>query len=121
MVDPVLLLVIKIVISVAAVTTTSFPILYLRSPWTKTWLGRVMMIQAAALAMAIDLSFVQVFFLNAESRPFLIWVNLSIITTIALTSAILTYLLWTFQDRARRRKERNGSPSLAGSDEADSD
>jgi len=78
----------------ATITTTSFPVLYLFSPWYKTPLGRAFMLESVTLALAIWLKFTLTFFLAEGPRGFLLWTNVVILVLITIATSGLTYLLW---------------------------
>lgn len=83
-----------IVIGIAAFFTTLFPILYASSPWYKSALGRIFMVQSIALAMAVDATLLtRVWVPTHPVGVFLM--DASIFTLIAITSASLTYQMWT--------------------------
>ena len=80
-------------ISLAAFSSTLFPILYLFSPWYSTVFGRVIMLKAVTIALIVDLTFV-----------FQIWPinNVIVITVInciafglvAISTSLMVWLLW---------------------------
>lgn len=102
----------KVLLSTAAVPTTVFPLLYMRSPWFRSWLGRATMVQSIVLAVLVDFSCFRAFFANIHNQKLFLWINVSIVILITITSSMLVYLLWTFQYRARHEGPRHGHPSL---------
>lgn len=108
----------KVLLTTAAIPTTLFPLLYLRSPWFRSWLGRATMVQSIVLAILIDFSWFRTFFADVQNRLLFLWINVGIVILITVTSSLLTYLLWMFQHR-RRAYERNphGGPRHAPADE----
>lgn len=79
----------KIVLVMAAITTTMFPILYAFVPWWRSFLGRSVMAQSLALCLVIDLSVLFNFFITPSSRLFLLWLNIVLLVMIAVTSGSL--------------------------------
>lgn len=100
---PLVIFVGRVFLVLAAIATTSFPVLYAFSAWEKSLLGRSTMAQSVALALAVNLKLVLTFFLNPENRPYLLWVNVGILVAITVTSAWLTYTLLTIRRKARER------------------
>lgn len=96
----------RLILILAVFTTTSFPVLYLFSPWYKARLGQAFMMQSCTLAIAIWLKFILTFFLKNGHPEFLLWANVVILVMITIATTSLTYLLWTIQSEARaERKE----------------
>ena len=95
----------RLVLIVATLTTTSFPVLYAFSPWYRAPLGRAIMMQAVTLALAIWLKFVLTFFLADGPRGFLLWTNVVVLVLITIATSALTYLLWKIRRNARREAE----------------
>ena|SRR6187549_486277 len=92
----------RLVLMVAVVTVTSFPVLYLFSPWYRAPLGRAIMLQAVTLDLAIWLKFVLTFFLADGPREFLLWTNVIVLVMITIATSALTYLLWGIRRKAKR-------------------
>lgn len=95
----------RLVLMLAVVTTTSFPVLYAFSPWYNSSLGRAIMMQAATLALAIWLKFVLTFFLADGPRGFLLWTNVTVLVLITVSTSALTYLLWKIRRDAKREQK----------------
>lgn len=74
---------------VTALCTTAFPIMYAFSPWYKSPLGRALMTQAIAFALAIDLTLV-VQFWNPSDILILFWLNAFVLTLVAVSTGWLT-------------------------------
>ena len=79
----------KVVLVIAAITTTLFPTLYAFVPWWRSLLGRSMMAQSLALGLILDLSVVFQFFLTPSSRLVILWLNIGILAVIAVSSGFL--------------------------------
>lgn len=80
---------IRIALLVAAICTTSFPLLYGFFRWWRRPIGRLLMMQAASFAIAVDLSAVLAF--GFPKTPIMrFWVDAVVLTLIAGSSAMLT-------------------------------
>lgn len=78
---------------IAAFASTLFPILWSFHPWYSTQVGRLVMLQSAALAVALDATLVFRFW-NPSGHPnILFFTNLVIFGAIALASCSLTFLM----------------------------
>ena len=77
---------------VAAFFATLFPLLYLISPWYKSVTGRLIMLQAISFAIVIDLTAVFQYW-HPNNILFLFWVDTICFTLIAISSALLTFML----------------------------
>ena len=96
-------LVIRIALFVAALCTTSFPVLYgIISPWHKSWLGRALMLQGVALAAALDITLIFQFWKGANSFRFGVYAV--VIIAIAAATATLTAGMWRTNRAARTRR-----------------
>lgn len=95
----------RILLIIATITTTSFPVLYLFSPWYKKRLGQAFMLQAVTLMAAIWLKFILTFFLAEGPRQLLLWANVGILAAIAVATSSLTYLLWNIQRDAKSKQK----------------
>ena len=96
----------KVVLVIAAITTTLFPALYAFVPWWRSMLGRSMMAQSLALALILDLSVLFQFFITPSSQMFLLWLNIVILVIIAITSACLCFVQLRF---LRERRTHNAN------------
>jgi hypothetical protein len=95
----------RVLLVIAAICTTSFPFLYLFSPWYRTMLGRTLMFQSAIVAITIDLKLILTI-KPTRNRTFLVWFNFWVLLLITLSSAALTVLLWGLQ-HSRKDKEKH--------------
>jgi len=95
-------LVIRIVLVVAAICTASFPVCYAFSPWNRSWLGRVLMLQGVALAAIFAVTVVFQFWRGTNAIRFLIY--LVVILAIAFASATMTGMMIKYNFRARTRR-----------------
>lgn len=92
----------RVLLVVAAITTTAFPILYSFSPWYKSTLGQAMMVQAVTLALAIQLKMFLTFFAHSEARDTLLWINVATLVMIIIATSALTYLQWVLPRRIKK-------------------
>lgn len=91
----------------AAIFTTAFPVLYLFSPWHSTRLGRLLMLQAVAFALAIDLTLLFQFWVPVNVL-IVFWMNAAVFFLIAIATGALTIMLWRVNHQKRdhpRRRE----------------
>lgn len=92
----------RILLVIAAITSTSFQFLYMFTPWYKSPLGRAVMLQAIALCFALQLQVVFTFFVQDIPLNVLYWINDGILLVIVIATSMLAYLQWTYR---RKRKE----------------
>lgn len=95
----------RLALIVAAITVTSFPILYLFTPWYKRPLGRAIMLQSLTLVLAIWLKFILTFFFKEGPRDFLLWTNDIVLVSISVASSSLTYILWKIRQNAKSKEQ----------------
>lgn len=99
-------------LAVAAFFTTLFPVLYMFSPWYKTKLGRVLMLQAVAFALAVDLTLLFQFW-TPDNIYVVLWLNVFVFTLIAVATGLLTWGMWRINHnkpdilRIRKKKEES--------------
>lgn len=87
---------------IAAICSTSFPILYAFSPWYKTQLGRVVMLQAGAFALALDVTLMAKYW-RPEDPVHLFLINTIVFGVIALATGSMTFLLWKANYEVKRK------------------
>lgn len=86
-----LVLITKIILIAAAVTTNAFPVFYAFSAWYQSWLGRVLMFHALVFAFALDVNLL--FRLHQfESQYFRLGLAFVSYLGIAFATAMLTVL-----------------------------
>ena len=85
----------------ACVSTLAFPALYAFSPWYKSALGRLVMLQSATLALAINLTAFFYFWTPTNLKLALV-INAIVISAIAVTSALMTWMLWNVNHSKKR-------------------
>lgn len=97
-----LLIVIRVVLAIAAIATTIFPVLYFFSPWWRSHLGRAVMLEALSVAFAIDITAYAQFFRTTNNIWVIFWVNLSFLVFISLASLYLTAALLYYNFRPKK-------------------
>lgn len=89
-----------VVIVIAAVCASSFPILYMFSPWHTSRVGRAFMLQSIAFAAALDLTVLFQFWTPTD--PLVqFWIAAPSFTFIAATSVYLTWNLWVLNHKGK--------------------
>lgn len=81
---------IQLCLLLAAFFATLFPVLYSFAPWWSTRLGRALMLQGIAFALALDLTLLFSFWVP-EDILVLFWVNAIVFTLIAFATGYLTW------------------------------
>lgn len=94
----------RVVLIVAAICATLFPILYLFSHWWSTMLGRLLMLQGVAFALALD---VTCLFTYWRPTDILVefWIDVIVFTLIAVATASLTVMMIRANYKKLRRKK----------------
>lgn len=102
---------ILICLIVASVCTTMFPLIWAFSRWWSTLLGRLLMLQAIAFSVAIDLT---LFFQFWEPTPddimLIFWLNAIVFGLIAISTLLLTLTMvrMNYIRRKRKKEASNG-------------
>jgi hypothetical protein len=93
---------------VAALCTTAFPILYAFFPWRSTLLGKMLMLQAVAFALAMDGTVI--FNLWMPSLNVGVVIEVIVFGLIAISTAALTALMWKANrsNRKLKKEEKHG-------------
>jgi hypothetical protein len=91
---------------IAATCTTAFPILYAFFPWRSSLLGKMLMLQAVAFALAMDGT---VIFQIWEPSNIVIGFLIEVVVfgMIAFSTASLTVLMWKANHTNRKVKKEN--------------
>lgn len=97
----------QIFLWIAAVCTTVFPLVWAFSRWWSTLLGRLVMLQSLALALAVDLTLAfQYIEVGPEDLMTIFWLNVIVFGLIAAASVLLTVtMIWMNYLRPKRKKE----------------
>lgn len=90
---------------IATVFTVMFPVLFSFSPWYRTPLGRVIMLQA--LAFAIALTFTLAFQFWSPPAGIQLLINTFVFILIAVATASVTWMLWrlNYHDEAQKEED----------------
>lgn len=95
----------RVVIVIAAVLVTIFPLLYgLFSPWYRSHLGRAVMLEALSVAFAIDISAYAQFFRTTTNARNIFWINVGFLIVISLASLYLTAALLYYNFRTNKEQ-----------------
>lgn len=78
---------------VAAFFATAFPVLYLFSPWWSTWLGRLLMLHAFALALALDVTALFTYWQPTDILVYF-WIECFVFGIIAVANMLMCWMLW---------------------------
>lgn len=87
---------IRVVVIITAICTTSVPAIYALFPWRSRTIGKVLMMQAIAFAMAMDLS---ALFTVWTPKDILVifWIDAIVLTAIAISTASMTcFMGWAY-------------------------
>lgn len=104
-----LIVTLYIVVILAAIAATMFPIMYSFAPWHVDPLGRALMFKAISFALAIDLTvLLQVW--QPDDIRVAIWVSIFVFGCIAVATGWLTYMLWQNNFTSTRRRKNGRTP-----------
>jgi hypothetical protein len=96
-----LLLWIRVVFVMAAISVTSVPLMYARSAWRTHLLGRLFMLKSIAFAIAIDVRLLFMFW--KPNILIVFWVTAISLTLVAIATASLAILIWNMRRAGRSR------------------
>lgn len=102
--NEVMMLMIVVFLGIAAFCTTAFPALYLLFPWKSTLLGKLLMLQGVAFALAMDATLLFWFWVP-DNIQLILWLNVFVFGLIAVATGALTVTLCRtnqIKDRVRR-------------------
>lgn len=102
---------IKVFAVIAAIFTTSCPLIYMFSPWYSTPLGRVVMLQAVTFASILDMNAVFKFW-RPENRIVVIWLSMIEYGLVALATGSLTYMIWQLNHKKKGVIDAVEQPSV---------
>lgn len=97
----------KVMLAIAAACTTTFPLLYLFSPWYRSQLGRSLMLQSIAVAAALDISAVYQYWTFTTNLRTILIINVGILAFIAAASLYLTTMLFIYNFRTHQTHKEN--------------
>lgn len=92
---------IEIVGTVAALCATSVPIAYAFTKWNHSILGRLFMFQAVAFALAMDCTVIFSLW-QPENLTLVFWINILIYAAIAAATAGLTYKIFKYNYKKQK-------------------
>ncbi len=85
---------IRVVIVIAAICSTTVPIIYAFSRWYKSWLGQLFMAQSISFAAALDLTALFNFW-QPKDILIIFWIDVFVLTAIALSTLALAVLIFS--------------------------
>ena len=91
-------------LSVAAVSSTVFTVLWAFWPWYSTSMGRIFMLQSVSLSLALDLTLFFRFYFPVDHLYVILFVNFFVFGGLA-TSTLLMMLVMLRKNVKKRRKE----------------
>lgn len=95
----------RIFLAIAAVCVTAFPVLYgMFSPWYKSHLGRAVLVQSVAVALAIDISAYGQFWAITDLHKILV-INVVFLGFISVASLYLTTMMVYYNFKKREKLE----------------
>jgi hypothetical protein len=97
---------IRVVLIIAAVCTTSVPVLFAFTPWRSRLIGKLFMTQAISFAVAMDLS---ALFSIWQPKNILVvfWVDAVVLSAIAISTFLFTAWLWNPTKYYKKGKKDN--------------
>lgn len=95
-----------ILMVIAAICATAFPMLYAFSPWYRSVLGRALMIQGVALAWILDITAIYALIENEDLETKL-WVYVVSFIFLACATAFMTMRLWQINYRIAQNQEKS--------------
>jgi uncharacterized protein (DUF2062 family) len=97
---------IRVVLIVAAIGTTSVPIMYSFTSWRTHTLGRLFMMKAISFAAAMDLSVLFSFWhpTSLKSIYVLFLIDVIILTAIAISTSLMAWFVWQMNHPKIRKK-----------------
>lgn len=85
--------------------TTMFPILYAFSNWMQRFVGRALMLQSIAVALAVDFTTVLYFFPQLGLGWFFAILNLIMPFSLGVAALVLTALMWELNHPAPQKRK----------------
>lgn len=98
---------IRVVTFIAACCTTTVPIIYSFSPWWRSRLGQLFMLQACAFAAAMDLTCLFMVW-QPKNIVLIFWVDAFFLSAIAISTLALAILILTInfpRQKGRHHRE----------------
>jgi formate hydrogenlyase subunit 3/multisubunit Na+/H+ antiporter MnhD subunit len=94
---------IRVALTICAICVSAFPLLYgIFSSWYKSQLGRAMMLQAGAVASAVDWSVAYQFWVSDDNLLIFLWIRFSMFVLVGAAYLYLTAVLFYINFKSRR-------------------
>lgn len=93
--------VLQVCLVIAAMFTTSFPVVYAFFPWRSTRLGKILMGQGVSFALTLDLTVLFQFW-EPSNILVLFWVEAFGFALIAVSTGALTWMMLRVNSRRRK-------------------
>lgn len=103
---------IRICLGFAALNVTVFTVLFFFTTWRRYMLGWAFMLKALGFTLALDLTLLFQYW-TPKNILVVFWIQATVFTLIALSTATMTYLLWRSNFSGKTKKKR-GSGTHAG-------
>lgn len=97
--------VLYVTIAIAVLLTAAFPVLYLFSPWWRSWTGRALMYRAVSYAVLM-IGSVWLYIWPPENVELRLWIRLLLFTFLASGSATGLYMLWRVNYSSKKKEKR---------------
>lgn len=96
---------IRVVVFVAAICTTTLPVLYASLfPWRRRRLGQLFMLQAIAFALAMDLTALFSIWGKKIDILILFWIDATVLTLVAVSSLLLAIFMLRLRFPSKKGK-----------------
>lgn len=106
----VLIIWIRTVLVIAVVCSNLFILLYSFSPWYRSNVGRLLMLQSFSLALALDTTLLFRFWNPQKHLLVLFWIQVVELSLIAIAAALLCVMLIVYYRRAWRTQNPKSAP-----------
>lgn len=101
--------VLYVTIAIAVLLTAAFPVLYLFSPWWKSWTGRALMYRAVSYTVLM-IGSVWLHFWPPDDVGYRLWIRILLFTFLAGGSASGLYMLWRVNHLSTTKKKEKRIP-----------
>lgn len=93
-----------VIVHLAAIPATLFPLVYSRSPWRSTDVGRALMLKGSALAALFDVSILGFWW----PFPGYVWIYAALVTLVALGITYQFVVMFRLQRQGRHHVSPHG-------------
>lgn len=97
-------IVLYVTIAIAILLTAAFPVLYLFSPWWKSWFGRALMYRAVSYTVLM-IGAVWLHFWPPDDVGYRMWIHLLLFTFLASGSGSGLYTLWRVNHSPKKKEK----------------